>query len=217
MDYQHGGQPLFIPEQRRDEHGARRIWSAFGTFHALCASPFGIDTLGPVDKVWAKHFGLLSQVSEYVLAAQEGKYQSIGFFFDELGNDEVNSESTKVSFGDWALTVDRAFVFGKPGPGFGMVIHLGDVRFLLVGQGFRVRFVSLKQGAVFTGILSFIEKIYDHHTKELKNGRTLNGDETHSGEFVNMPNEQPDYGDFPIPITIPARTSIAECEVYALF
>lgn len=43
--YRHRGQPLFIPEQRRDEYGARRIWSAYGNYGALCAAPFGIDTL----------------------------------------------------------------------------------------------------------------------------------------------------------------------------
>jgi hypothetical protein len=31
-----------------------------------------------------------------------------------------------------------------------------------------------------------------------------------------MPSEDPDYGGFPISVTIPARTMIAEVEVYAL-
>jgi hypothetical protein len=30
-----------------------------------------------------------------------------------------------------------------------------------------------------------------------------------------MPNEDPDYGGFPIAITIPARTGIAEVEFYS--
>ena len=47
--------------------------------------------------------------------------------------------------------------------------------------------------------------------------RRLNGDETRSGQFVIMPNDDPDYGGFPISITIPARTRIAECEIYCLF
>jgi hypothetical protein len=46
--------------------------------------------------------------------------------------------------------------------------------------------------------------------------RMLNGDETRSGAFCIMPSEDPDYGGFPISVTIPARTMIAEAEVYAL-
>jgi hypothetical protein len=33
--YRHLDQPLFIPEQRRDEYGARRIWKAFGSTKRL--------------------------------------------------------------------------------------------------------------------------------------------------------------------------------------
>ena len=51
----------------------------------------------------------------------------------------------------------------------------------------------------------------------MKTGRVLNGDETRSGEFMIMPNEEPDYGGFPIAVTIPCRTMIAEVEAYSLF
>lgn len=213
--YRHRGQPLFIPEQRRDEYGARRIWSAYGTYHALGASPFAIDTLEPVDSPWGKHFGLLDQVSESILAAQETAGSSFGFFFDELDFSESSSRPLLVRMGDWNLSVERSFVFGKPGPGFGMIIRLSEARFLLVGEGFQVRFSSAKEGSLFTGILSFVEKVSDPRTKKLKTGRILNGDETRSGELAIMPSESPDLGEFPICITIPARTKIAECEVYS--
>lgn len=214
--YLHRGQPLFIPEQRRDEYGARRIWAAYGTHHALCASPFGVDTLDVCDPTWTKHYGLLDQVSEYVLALQERKYDSIGFFFDEY-SDQQGSDSISAQFGEWNLSIERSFVFGKPKPGYGMVIHLKNARFMLVGEGFQVRFTSAKNDAQFTGLLSFTEKLRDPLTRRLKDGRTLNGDETRSGEVAIMPSETPDYGGFPISVTIPARTRIAECEVYALF
>jgi hypothetical protein len=44
----------------------------------------------------------------------------------------------------------------------------------------------------------------------------MNGDETRSGAFYIMPNEDPDYGGFPIAVTIPARTCIAECTTYSI-
>jgi hypothetical protein len=48
------------------------------------------------------------------------------------------------TFGNFELTIDRSFVFGKPSVGAGMVIHQGDGRFLLVGWGFQVTFKSTK-------------------------------------------------------------------------
>ena len=56
----------------------------------------------------------------------------------------------------------------------------------------------------------------DPETGKLGKGRSLNGDETRSGKFCIMPNEEPDYGGFPICVTIPARTMVAEVEVYSL-
>ena len=101
-----------------------------------------------------------------------------------------------------------------------MVIHQGDGNFLLIGWGFQVVFSSPDPKATFTGILYSVEKeIVDDGKggKMLKTGRVLNGDETRSGEFMIMPNEEPDYGGFPIAVTIPCRTMIAEVEAYSLF
>jgi hypothetical protein len=141
-----------------------------------------------------------------------------GFFFDEMpeaGKDPTPLFNTV--FGDWKLFIDRSFVFGRPSPGFGIVIHIGGARFLLIGEGFQVKFQSLKETSVFTGILSFLEKEAGNtSTGELRTLRMLNGDETRSGSAAVMPSENPDYGVFPISITIPARTGIAECEVYSL-
>jgi len=82
--YRHRGQPLFIPEQRRDENGARRIWIAFGSFAALGTAPFGIDTLEPATTSLAKHYGLLDSISAIVLDAHRRPGSSVGFCFDEL-------------------------------------------------------------------------------------------------------------------------------------
>ncbi|KAK2807362.1 hypothetical protein FQN51_003188 [Onygenales sp. PD_10] len=188
-------QPLFIPEQRRDGYGARRIWAAFGSFQALGAAPFGIDTLELDDNPFRKHYGLLAKVSHHVLEAQR----------------------SLAVFDSWKLQIERSFVFGKPGPGFGMVIHKGGASFLLIGEGFQVKFSSTSPKSVFTGILKFVEKeVVNEGTGEMRSLRVLGGDETRSGQAAVMPAENPDYGSFPISITIPANTRIAECEVYAL-
>jgi hypothetical protein len=213
--YRHRNQPLFIPEQRRDEYGARRIWAAIGSHQCLGASPFGIDTLEVADNPFKKHYGLMQRVSKTILHAQRD-LTSLGFFFDELPttpNARDPSPTLKAKFGPWDLTIERAFVFGHPGPGFGMVIHQGGAKFLLIGAGFQVRFKH--ETAPFTGILRFEEKEV-REDGALETLRMLNGDETRSGAVCVMPNEEPDYGGFPICVTIPARTMVAGAEVYAL-
>ena len=95
-----------------------------------------------------------------------------------------------------------------------MVIHDEGDQFLLIGWGFQVTFKSANPRAHFTGILKFEEKDIDN--KCMKTVRLLNGDETRSGRCAVMPSEDPDYGGFPISITVPARTGIAMCQPYAL-
>jgi len=218
-DYSHRKQPLMIPEQRRDAHGARRIWCALGTYQALCTAPFGIDTLEPADCAFASHYSLLKSVRAHVLKAQSSPHISKGFFFDtfDVGSPDP-SPPTTVTFGEWELTISRSFVFGHPSEGYGMVIAMDDnSKFLLIGQGFQVGFRSRKPSATFSGILSFLEKeVVNEETGELRTCKMLNGDETQSGRVCIMPSDSPDYGDFPICITIPARTRIAEAVPYCL-
>lgn len=223
--YRHRNNPLFIPEQRRDEYGARRIWTAYGTYAALGCSPFGIDTLEPATNPYRRHYDLLSQVSQHVLAAQANPGSSYGFFFDELAdNGRDPTPPHRIPLGNFELEIVRSFVFGRPAPGFGMVIHLSDAsttrsRYLLIGFGFMITFKSSDKRAHFSGILNFEEKesvVAQDGKQALKTARMLNGDETRSGKHVVMPGEDPDYGTFPICVTIPGRTGIAECEAYAL-
>ncbi|KAI0884191.1 glycoside hydrolase superfamily [Annulohypoxylon maeteangense] len=217
--YRHRNQPLFIPEQRRDDYGARRIWIAYGSYAALGASPFGIDTVDPDDNAFTKHFGLLKSVSALVLEAQRRPGSSVGFCFDELPQNALVDPARPIvrHWGGFEITIEPCFVFGKRDTGAGMVIHRGGAKFLLIGWGFQVRAKSLSPKATFTGILSFEEKaVVNSETGELKTQRRLNGDETRSGKFAMMPSENPDYGGFPISVTVPARTMIAELEVYSL-
>lgn len=213
--YRHQDQPLFIPEQRRDERGARRIWLAYGSYLSIGCSPFGIDSLEASFSPITKHYGLLNSVSGIVLDAQANCPEDImGFFFDELSETKVEKPWVK-TFGDFELTIDRAFVFGKAGPGAGMVIHQGNGKFLLIGWGFQVTFKSTNPKSTFTGILYSEEKTVDERG-QLHTARVMNGDETRSGSFYIMPNEDPDYGGFPIAVTIPSRTMIAECTAYSI-
>jgi Domain of unknown function (DUF5597)/Beta-galactosidase len=220
QQYRHQNQPLFIPEQKADEKGARRTWLAYGTYGAMGCSPFGIDTLSAKVSPFSRSYGLLRSMSSYILEAQaERPDEMFGFYFDELpatgSSSSLGRETWTKQIGEFEVIVERSFVFGRPGPGYGMVIHRGNSEFLVIGAGFQVWFRSTKPTATFTGILSSYEKSVDTHG-HLHTVRTLNGDETRSGAFLIMPNEDPDYGGFPIRVTIPARTYIAECTAYSV-
>jgi len=98
-----------------------------------------------------------------------------------------------------------------------MIIHTTGDKFLLIGHGFRVQFKSLSPTSSFTGILNFEEKeVVNVSTGELRTRRRLDGDETRSGKFAIMPSADPHYGGFPICVTIPAATRIANFEPYSL-
>ena len=208
-DFTEQGNPLFIPEQRRDEVGARRVWLAYGTYDAMGTSPFGVDTGADII---GREYTLLARVKDYIL--NTAPVDRLGFFFDEV-RDLPRAEKWTRLFEDIEVIVRRAFVFGKPGPGGGMVIRRGRNKFLLIGYGFQVAFRNVKKRAAFTGILSAkeMEADYDGNLTVL---RLLNGDETRGGTAVVMPNKEPDYGDIPIAVCVPARTGIAEVEIYTL-
>ncbi|KAH0359923.1 glycoside hydrolase, partial [Aureobasidium melanogenum] len=217
--YRHDNQPLFIPEQRRDEYGALRIWTAFGSHACIGTSPFGCETVDPMLSPFRKHYGLLAKMSHHILAAQAQENFSIGFFFDELAADNSDpSPKVTTTFGDWNLLIERSFVFGRPSAGSGMIIWTKDDRFLLIGWGFPVSFKHKSFKGHFTGILRFEELDVDNaKTGKLRTVRLLNGDETRGGKVAVMPSEEPDYGGYPISITVPAKTGIAVCQPYALF
>ena len=213
--YRHRNQPLLIPEQRRDEYGARRMWTAIGSYNALGVAPFGIDTLSPNNIALTAHYALLSKVSHFILAAQTRPDLMTGFFFDEIASDGTDSSlDVNATFGSWKLCIQRSFVFGRPSAGCGIIIYTAPDEFLLIGWGFQVTFESTNSSANFTGILKFEEK--DVQDGKLRTVRLLNGDETRSGKCAVMPSTDPDYGGFPISITIPARTGIALCQPYAI-
>jgi hypothetical protein len=124
--YRHHNQPMFIPEQRHDEYGARRIWTAYGSYQAIGVSPFGNNTLEPSTNPFTRHYSLLDSVLQIALDAQTPPNTSVGFYFDELNEDGSDSSKPVVKHsGGYVITVERCFVFGKAGPGAGMAIHLG--------------------------------------------------------------------------------------------
>ena len=219
--YSHGDQPLFIPEQRRDEYGALRIWEAIGTYNAIATSPFGIDTDSPMTSPFTHHYELIKKFSGIILRARTKGYDMCGFFFDRYERSQPNpSPGREVKMGDWHLHIKRAHTFGQPDPGFGIVIRTSANNFLLLGEGYSVGFdrvIPAGKDPVFTGLIGFWEKgVTNEETGELETLRTLNGDEVGNGSWAIMASATIDLGGFCIPAFIPAKTRIAEVEVYFL-
>ncbi|KAL0944509.1 uncharacterized protein CTRU02_202396 [Colletotrichum truncatum] len=218
-DYTYHGRPLFIPEQRRDAHGARRVWEALGSFQALGACPFGIDTLAAEDFDYTKHFRLLQRVSTHIQKARVQPDTIFGFYIDEPDSSVLDAAGVSIikRFREFELHISPAFVLGKYQSGYGMIIELDVGRYLLIGEGYKVEFKSTSPTSVFTGMAKTHElSVPDPKDGVFRKERTLNGDETRSGAWINMPNEKPDYGEGYIPVTIPARTKIAQTEIYSL-
>lgn len=222
-NFSHRSQPLFIPEQRTDGVGAIRIWEAIGTFGALGASPFGIDSVPDELNGFPPHLELLSRVGPIILRARQMGQSMRGFYFDEYEKDSPDpSPAKRFRMGDWNVLVERAFVCGHPAAGYGMIIQIEHDRFLLIGAGFQVKITPSDPDAFIFGIASCQEKqVVKRDTGSdteftLETLRWLNGDETRQGGYTVMPTENPDYGDVPIAKSIPARTKIAECQPYVV-
>lgn len=112
--------------------------------------------------------------------------------------------ATKIPYLKQTETAQQLIVYGRP--------------FLMLAA--ELQNSSLSSSEVYEhGLadLNFKEKkVVDQDTGALKTARTLGGDETRSGLYAVMPNEEPDYGGFPICVTIPPRTMIAEVKAYSL-
>lgn len=216
--WQHQKQPFFIPEQRHDLYGAIRLWYAVGTHGAMGVSPFGIDSDHPSTSPFTKHYALLRDVSDEILKARTAGRRTFGFFFDEYaeGTIDPSPPSWKTSIEGWDVTVEREPCFGHPGEaGFGLIIHLHGNRFLLVGQGFTVKFKSTDPLSSFSGILEFLEKeVVNQTTGEMRTRRILNGDEA-TGNCFKMPSSDVNTrGNGQVLIFVAAGTSIAEAEPF---
>lgn len=203
--YRHNGNPLLIPEQRRDYYGAERIFGAIATRKAIGVSPFGIDSIWKESVLFKAHYNMLRQVAPMVLKAQEEDVL-VGFHFPGTGSAK---EITHV-FGSTVARINRIRAFGAPQSGFGMIIQLAPDEFLGVGSGFMVSFSSIQGNRV--EIISVDEGCYEAEKWHLT--RRMNGDETNSGSQWMLASVDPDMGDFHVPIMMPANTGISRCKVY---
>ncbi|CAN6675103.1 hypothetical protein TRVA0_088S00188 [Trichomonascus vanleenenianus] len=203
--YRHGNNPLLIPETRRDDFAAERLFYTYGKWKAIGVSPFGIDTVWEESVLFKKHYGVLKQVAPYILEAQAND-RIFGFYFDDT--EETHPQT--YSFGSITAHINRAHSYGKPQKGFGLILQLSEDEFIGAGYGFTV---------VFSSDCGKRVEILSIHEGHFPNGqwqetRRLNGDESASNSRWQFPVVKPDFGDYKVPICTPATTAISRCKVF---
>jgi hypothetical protein len=87
---------------------------------------------------YTAHYKLLRTLAPHILKARENGLRTFGFYFDEVdSNTEFDRTADIVkTIGDYELHIQRAFVLGRPGPGYGLIIELEPGRFLFARKGY---------------------------------------------------------------------------------
>ena len=201
--YTRRGNPLFIPEMRRDADGVRNILAAIAQHNALGASPFGIDSLAsPEDRPLTRAYGLLRQLTPLILEHQ-GRGTMVGFALD------ADHPTVTCELGGYELEIAAAAVpGGTPTAGYVLVITTGPDTFVGAGYGFRVTFRPTTPGPAQVGLGAVDEGVYTDG--QWLAGRRLNGDERYRWTF---PPAEPPASPMPIP-GLGAGTGISRCVVY---
>jgi hypothetical protein len=198
--------PLFIPEMRRDETGARNVFYAIGAHDAIGVSPFAIDSLeSPADAPLKQSYTLLRQLAPLILEHQ-GMGAMAGFVLD------AEHPSITCELGGYELEValDHAYGHGYQAEhGYGLVIASGPDEFTGSGYGFQIRFRPATPGPALVGIAAVDEGEY--RGGHWMPGRRLNGDETAGGQWWRFPPAGERTGH--MPMSGPGA-GISRCTVY---
>lgn len=183
--YSRKGNPLFIPETKRDAGAAERPFYFFGEMNGMGLAPFGIDNevFTPEHPI-VEGYGFINKLLP-IIAEYQGTGKMNGFL------QETNS-SEKYQFEKYKLDLFYQGVKSDKLKGCGMVIQTAEDEFMLIGRGFNAQFTP-NSDQENIGILSAEEGYF-------KNGkwqplRRLNGDETSSGTMLRFPKkEENKYG-----------------------
>ncbi len=204
QQYVRRGNPLFVPEMRGNEDGARQVFYAFGEHDAMGVSPFGIDAIDPdVENPIERSYAVLSQLASAILEHQ-GQGKMIGFLLNE--EEQVITRQ----LGGYQLEISLDEGFGQSAErGAGLIIATDDNEFLGGGFGFRVRFKCAEPNPSMVGIIAVNEGRFEKG--DWIPGRRLNGDETGRGNYWRFYDYQPGDGRA---FTNDVATGISTCTVY---
>ena len=184
--YHQSGNPLFIPEAKREPEAAMKAFYAIGAHDGMGFSPFSIEqTTDAKNDPITKAYDILAQLSPEILENQ-GQGKMTGFIFDHT------RKETTVVLGGYVLHVKHVFtlnyspnaqdsIWQMTG---GLIICTGEGKFIVAGSGIVVTFEPLQKDGSIAGILSVDQGTYENGL--WKQGRRMNGDEDHQGRHVRI-------------------------------
>jgi beta-galactosidase GanA len=172
--YTQRANPLFIPEMRSGDDGARHVFYAVGQHDAIGVSPFAVDGMqNPAQSSLANSYAILRQLAPTLLQHQ-GHSRIIGFLLDK------DHPATTRDLGEYQLDISLDSIFGHGADvGYGLIIMTAPNEFLGAGAGFAVKFRPKSSSASLVGIAAIDEGTY-RNGKWIP-GRRLNGDENDQG------------------------------------
>lgn len=204
-EYAFNGNPLFIPEVRKDAVTASYALYAFGKHNAICYSPFGIEDLAlneseidkpPMAVMMALNIDpsafetdgsiiYLSEVYRFFKNAKET-------YFKFRGTPELQCylKKSETDFGDFLkfkkynITVDYEPKMSHKPIGAGIIIELNDNTFYTIGLMSQIRFLPKPGERGIIKILSMQEGYFEN--EKWIGGRMLNGDEKMSVHFKDI-------------------------------
>ncbi|WP_419871416.1 DUF5597 domain-containing protein [Candidatus Pristimantibacillus sp. PTI5] len=193
-EYTADGNPLFIPEARRDMVSATNVFYAIGKHNALCFAPFGIeDFLATATNEDGPDFGIMMalniDMSAFILNGTgpflAESYRLLGNMMGIINRYRGTGKMTgflqhhnsgcllTFSKYDVKLTYKRQ-EDGKPVSG-GLVIEISEDEFLFAGIGFSVEFLPKSGETDKIGYIQIEEG--EFMNDQWIKGRILNGDE----------------------------------------
>ncbi|WP_454809351.1 DUF5597 domain-containing protein [Paenarthrobacter nitroguajacolicus] len=191
-DYLAAGGGLFVPEMRRDEHGAGDVMAIIGEHKAIGVAPFGVDSAED------HHIEHLRDVYTLIAAIEPLLKDNIDVHGFHLHDQNKRSAH---DFGDIRLEVERVAPFMEESQGtraYGIIAQVGNQEFFAAGRGFTARLlpdgadaeiVTIEEGQMVAG--AWIP------------GRRINGDEAGDGSSIIHPPLVPRRSQhFPIPSAV---------------
>ncbi len=183
--YHQSGNPLFIPEAKREADAAMKVFYAIGAHDGMGFSPFSIEQTDVNNDPLIKAYDILSQLSPVILENQ-GQGKMTGFIFDH------NKKETTIELGGYILHVKHVFTLNYSPKAQdsiwqmtgGLIICIGEGKYIVAGSGIVVTFEPLQKDGSIPGILSVDQGTYENGI--WKQGRRLNGDEDHQGRHVRI-------------------------------
>lgn len=194
------GNPLFIPETGRvsaSEMAANGFW-VFGQFSAMGYAPYAPEFLSDDEqKVMAGGFGVLRQLSPFILAA-EGTGRMVGIRPPTAFDGTQDLSAQKFRLGNYTfdvhfknpppISIGQRDEVEMPGSHGGLVIQTGPDEFIVGGIGMNIYFGTSGISDPIAGIESIWEGQYVNGV--WVPGRCLNGDENNQGRQLKVPTGQ---------------------------